>query len=87
MNGSPQFRAVVTAPMENGVGIDHAIPRLESDGHAAGQWHAVAFKQCAILGIGIASAVAAGHNPQNVVIVKRYVPLNRAHAVCRHIRL
>ena len=63
MDCPPQFGAVVAAPMEDGIGVDDAVARLQFHWNAIGQRYARIFTQLAVLGFGVASAITAGHHP------------------------
>ena len=76
VNGAPQLCTVIAAPVEDGSDVDHAIAAIQMRLNTAGQRDTRIRQQLIVLLFGVNAPVAAGHDPQHIVIVEGDVPLN-----------
>ena len=85
MDRSAQIGAIVAAPVQDEVGVDHAVAGFELDRYASGKGLARVLRQLAVLRFGVRPAMTARDNPQDVVVVERDVPLNIAGTISLHV--
>src|SRR5690349_10209127 len=74
VDGPPVPRAVVAAPVQDGIRVSYPITRLQLDRDAARQRRPRVCLKTPVLLRRIGAAMAAGDDPQHAVVIERDVP-------------
>ena len=81
MNRAPQFGAIVASPVEDGQDVDNTVACGKVRLNAIGKGYTRVCPQHFVFLCGVEPCVAAGDDPQHIVIVKGEVPLHVSGAI------
>ena len=87
MDGAAHPGAVVASPMQHVVDVHDRVAGVQLDRDAAGQGAPRVVGQRPVFDVGVEPPVAAGYNPEYIVVVEGDVPLQIFGAVLQQVLL